>query len=73
MSALDSKIVPFPTAELPPKDSHLQKTLAIPPEKPASGLFRGGGLRGLFWALLLEGGLVVLAAGAIVTWHILRR
>lgn len=73
MSALDTKIVPFPTAELPPKASPLPRALVSLPEKPASGLFRGGGLRGLFWALLLEGGLVVLVAGVIVTWHILRR
>jgi hypothetical protein len=34
--------------------------------------FRGGSLRGLFWALLFECGLVALTVGMVLAWRTMR-
>lgn len=72
MTALDAKIVPFPAAELMPKSPSNPQSQENLPEESASRRFRGGGFRGLFWALLLEGSVILLAAGVVMTWHVLR-
>jgi hypothetical protein len=42
------------------------------PQEEGEESFRGGSLRGLFWALLLESGAIALAVGAMLAWHTMR-
>jgi hypothetical protein len=76
LPALDAKIVVFPSAELAPKTCPATPPgLGIPrlvsrPEGEEK--FRGGSLRGLFFALLVEGAVIAVAAGAVLAWHTMR-
>jgi hypothetical protein len=73
LTSPDAKIVAFPPAELLAKPSPFPKASATncPAEESAADIFRGGGLRGLFWALLLEGAVIIVASCAMVAWHVL--
>jgi hypothetical protein len=74
LTSPDVKIVAFPPADLLPKPSPSLKA-SVPDcasEESAADMFCGGGLRGLFWALLLEGAVIVVAAGVMMAWHVLR-
>jgi hypothetical protein len=68
---LKAKIIAFPSAEFTPKPSPSLQVLKAPTDEPASSPFRGGGLRGLFWAAVIEGVLFAAAAGIVMTWHLL--
>jgi hypothetical protein len=72
LPALDAKIVVFPAAELPRKPSPSLHVLESPPPDTAAGAFRGGGLRGLFWAVVLEVGILLAATGAVLALDVLR-
>jgi hypothetical protein len=75
LPALDAKIVAFPAPELVPRPSsspHASVAHCAPYET-ATDRFRGGSLRGLFWALVFEGAVVMMVVGAIVAWHMLRQ
>jgi hypothetical protein len=73
LPALDAKIVAFPSAELVPKTSPVTPPrldvprLVFRPEGEEK--FRGGSLRGLFWALLVESAVIALAMGTVLAWH----
>jgi hypothetical protein len=58
LSALDAKVVAFPPAHVLPKPSPSTSpslgVLQMVPQEEGEESFRGGSLRGLFWALLLE-------------------
>jgi hypothetical protein len=72
LPALSAKIETFPPAELLPDPSPNRQVREIRTGEAATDAPCGGGLRGLFWALLLEGGVVILAAGFMRAWQILR-
>jgi hypothetical protein len=69
LSALHPKIVVFPSAELRQISSVDSDTASAAFTRAANNQFQGGSLRGLFWALVVEGALVVLSAGAVIAWH----
>jgi hypothetical protein len=73
LSTLDAKIVTFPPAEHLPKPSpRSSPDVGVPrmaPQEADGEKFRGGSLRGLFWALLLEAGMIALGIGAVLAWH----
>jgi hypothetical protein len=77
MSALDVNLAAFPpTAALLPKSSPNPQVLeSLPfessPFESSPSTCHGGGLRGLFWALMLEGGVIILATGVIMAWRVL--
>jgi hypothetical protein len=72
LPALDAKIVAFPTTELAPNPALSLDARDTTPDAAAESHFHGGSLRGLFWALLLEGVVIVLAAGVFVAWRMFR-
>ncbi|HTW49799.1 MAG TPA: hypothetical protein VMD92_17715 [Acidobacteriaceae bacterium] len=64
LSILDAKVIVFPSKASP--------SLDVPRfafSGADEGKFRGGSLRGLFWALLLEGAVIALAIGGLMAWH----
>jgi hypothetical protein len=69
LSALDAKLVAFPSAEQSPKPFPSLEAPRIRPRGASEEKFRGGSLRGLFWALLLEGAVVALVIGMLMAWH----
>jgi hypothetical protein len=69
---LHAKIVVFPSAELRQVPSARSEAASAALTRAPKNKFRGGGLRGLFWALVVEGALVVLSAAAVIAWHVLR-
>jgi hypothetical protein len=72
LSALEFKIAALPQAEFAPKPSPIPDAQDTASREGAEDHSCGGCLRGLFWALLLEGAAIVVAASALVAWRLLR-
>jgi hypothetical protein len=72
LSALDANIVAIPAVEVLPQSYPGSSCLASSPFEMTAGSAKGGSLRGLFWALMLETGVIILAIGVMMAWQVLR-